>query len=68
MVINGSQNNGTADCEPGEVAISGGAEWDTLNTGVRLQQSHRDGNGWNAGGANDSGATRTLTVKVYCLR
>jgi len=68
MVVNGSQNNGTAECEPGEAVISGGAEWDNLNTGVRLQQSRRDGNGWNAGGANDSGATRTLTVKAYCLR
>lgn len=67
-VVNGSQNNTTVDCEPGETVVAGGAEWDNLSTGVRLQQSHRVGNGWNAAGANDSGATRELTVKAYCLQ
>jgi len=66
-VIDGSQNNTTAECNPGETVISGGADWDSLNTGVRLQRSQRVGNGWNVAGANDSGAQRMLTAKAYCL-
>jgi len=67
QVVNGSQNNNTVNCNADEVVISGGNNWDTLNTGVRLQRSQRVGNGWNIAGANDSGATRTLTIIAYCL-
>jgi hypothetical protein len=67
QVIDGSQNNATADCQPGEVVIGGGNDWSALNTGLRLQRSVRDGNGWNAAGANDSGLARDLTVYAYCL-
>jgi hypothetical protein len=66
-VIDGSQNNATVDCQPGEVVIGGGNDWSQLNTNVRLQRSLRDGNGWNAAGSNNSGATRNLTVYAYCF-
>lgn len=66
-VIDGSQNNATANCQAGEVVIGGGNDWSTLNTNLRLQRSLRVGNGWNAAGANNSGAQRDLTVYAYCL-
>jgi len=66
-VLDGSQNNATVDCQPGEIVIGGGNNWSQLNTNVRLQRSMRDGNGWNAAGSNNSGATRNLTVYAYCL-
>jgi hypothetical protein len=66
-VIDGSQNNATVDCQAGEVVIGGGNDWSQLYTNVRLQRSLRDGNGWNAAGSNNSGATRNLTVYAYCF-
>ena len=66
-VIDGSQNNATIKCQPGEVVIGGGNNWSALNTKLWLQRSMRVGNGWNAAGVNDSGQQRNLTVYAYCL-
>ena len=66
QVNGGTQNDATVNCQAGEKVIGGGASWDELNTTTSLLQSHRVGNGWNAGGKTTNN-TRQLTIKAYCL-
>ena len=60
----------TANCNEGEIAISGGT--DTAGVGVEvgwhLNRLVKTGNGWSAAAHNNTGDSGTLIVRVYCLQ
>jgi hypothetical protein len=73
-VPNGSSGQVTSACDPGEKAMGGGATWSGDFDDAQAQQTHivqssptTDGDAWMALGSNNSGTTRTLTVRVICV-
>jgi hypothetical protein len=64
---------GLAECDSGEAPIAGGLDWDGDDDNERLftVESHvADGLlefGWEARGANDTGAAQEFTVEALCI-
>lgn len=69
-VASGTYGEATADCQPGERVISGGAQWDNAASSefTPILESHRTAsNGWYIRVQNAFGTARNLTVEAYCL-
>jgi hypothetical protein len=72
-VTNGDTGTAFAGCADNQVAISGGASWDSPGAGTTVTLSRpsfrADGTAgsWRVDGWNTSGATRTLSAFVLCL-
>lgn len=72
-VANNTSGTVFAGCGAGQVAISGGASWDTpqAGTNITLSRPSFDGAGnagsWRVDGHNSSGNTRTLVAHVLCI-
>jgi hypothetical protein len=56
--------NRTVTCPAGSVVVSGGF---SHQSGIRIWESMKDGNGWRVYGTNSQASARSLTITATCL-